>query len=45
MISACWGVFIWKEFATAPARSKTLLAWMFVFFICGLTAVALAPLF
>jgi glucose uptake protein len=45
MISACWGVFIWKEFATAPARSKTLLVWMFVFFICGLTAVALAPLF
>jgi len=29
----------------APARSKTLLVWMFVLFICGLTAVALAPLF
>lgn len=45
MISACWGVFVWKEFAGAPARSKTLLVWMFVLFICGLTAVALAPLF
>lgn len=45
MISAWWGVFVWKEFATAPARSKTLLVWMFVLFICGLTAVALAPLF
>jgi glucose uptake protein len=45
MISAAWGVFIWREFATAPARSKTLLAWMFAFFVCGLTAVALAPLF
>jgi glucose uptake protein len=45
MVSACWGIFIWKEFAAAPARSKTLLVWMFVFFICGLTAVALAPLF
>ena len=45
MISACWGVFVWKEFASAPARAKTLLIWMFVFFICGLTAVALAPLF
>lgn len=45
MISACWGVFVWKEFADAPARSKTLLVWMFVLFICGLTAVALAPLF
>ncbi len=45
MISACWGVFVWKEFADAPTRSKTLLVWMFVLFICGLTAVALAPLF
>jgi len=45
MISASWGVFVWHEFATAPRRSKTLLAWMFVFFLCGLTAVALAPIF
>jgi glucose uptake protein len=45
MISACWGVFVWREFATAPVRSKTLLKWMFVFFLCGLTAVALAPIF
>ena len=45
MISACWGVFVWKEFSAAPPRSKTLLVWMFIFFICGLTAVALAPLF
>jgi glucose uptake protein len=45
MISACWGVFIWREFADAPLRSKKLLVWMFVFFLCGLTAVALAPLF
>ena len=45
MISACWGVFIWKEFADAPHKSKVFVAWMFVFFICGLTAVALAPIF
>lgn len=45
MVSACWGVFIWHEFAAAPRRSKTLLAWMFVFFLCGLTAVAVAPIF
>lgn len=43
MISACWGVFIWHEFSAAPRRSKTLLVWMFVFFIFGLTAVAVAP--
>jgi glucose uptake protein len=45
MISAAWGVFIWREFAAAPARSKQLLGWMFALFLCGLTAVALAPLF
>ena len=45
MISACWGVFIWKEFASAPSRSKVALAWMFVFFLCGLTAIAVAPRF
>jgi glucose uptake protein len=45
MVSAAWGVFIWKEFAGAPKRSTTLLVWMFVFFLCGLTAIALAPVF
>jgi glucose uptake protein len=45
MISACWGVFVWREFAAAPPRSKRFLTWMFVFFVCGLTAVALAPVF
>ncbi len=45
MISAAWGVFVWREFATAPRRAKTLLIWMFILFICGLTAIALAPVF
>ena len=45
MVSAAWGVFVWKEFAGAPKLSKTLLVWMFVFFACGLTAIALAPVF
>jgi len=45
MISAAWGVFIWHEFASAPRRSKRFLAWMFVFFLCGLTTIALAPIF
>jgi len=43
MVSACWGVFVWHEFAGAPKRAKTLLGWMFIFFIAGLAAVALAP--
>ncbi len=45
MISAAWGVFVWKEFSAAPSRSKMYLAWMFALFLCGLTAVALAPIF
>lgn len=45
MISAGWGVFVWHEFSAAPARSKTSLVWMFIFFLFGLTAVACAPLF
>lgn len=45
MISAAWGVFVWKEFADAPRRSKGFLAWMFVLFLGGLSAIALAPVF
>jgi glucose uptake protein len=44
MVSACWGVFVWKEFADAPSSAKRLLLFMFIFFALGLTAVALAPL-
>jgi glucose uptake protein len=45
MISACWGVFVWREFTEAPPLSKRYLAWMFVLFLSGLTAIAVAPLF
>jgi glucose uptake protein len=45
MVSACWGVFIWREFAAAPARSRQFLVWMFLFFLAGLSSIALAPLF
>ncbi|MGA3262665.1 MAG: GRP family sugar transporter [Terracidiphilus sp.] len=44
MISACWGVFVWREFAGAPRSARILLLFMFIFFILGLGAVALAPL-
>jgi glucose uptake protein len=44
MVTAAWGVFAWREFATAPAKAKQLLFWMFVLFLLGLTLVALAPL-
>jgi glucose uptake protein len=45
MISACWGVFVWHEFSGAPRTAKTLLVFMFLFFLLGLGAIALAPLY
>ncbi len=45
MVSACWGVFVWREFAGAPRSAKLLLLFMFIFFALGLGAVALAPLY
>jgi glucose uptake protein len=44
MISAAWGVFVWREFAAAPVTAKRLIAWMFAFFLLGLSSVAIAPL-
>jgi glucose uptake protein len=44
MISALWGVFVWKEFKGANARVKLLLGLMFLFFLFGLTSIALAPI-
>ena len=45
MVSVIWGVFVWKEFADAPAGARKLLLPMFVFFGAGLGAIAVAPLF
>lgn len=45
MVSAAWGVFVWREFAQAPPKATRLLAPMFIVFIFGLAAVAVAPLF
>jgi glucose uptake protein len=45
MVSALWGVFVWHEFAGAPRSAKILLLFMFIFFLLGLGAVALAPLY
>jgi len=36
MIAAIWGVFIWKEFKTAPPGTNKLLAAMFAFYVLGL---------
>lgn len=44
MVSALWGVFIWKEFASAPAASRKLIPAMFIFFLLGLGSIAIAPM-
>ena len=42
MIAAFWGVFIWKEFRTAPPGTSAVLAAMFASFLAGLTLIVLA---
>ena len=37
LVAALWGVFIWKEFKTAPAGTSPLLALMFAAFVIGLS--------
>jgi glucose uptake protein len=44
MISALWGVFVWKEFRGAGTQVKLYLVLMFVCFLLGLTSIALAPI-
>jgi glucose uptake protein len=36
LVAALWGVFIWKEFKGASAKSNVLIGLMFLFFILGL---------
>ena len=42
MIAALWGVFVWKEFKGADAKTNRLVAAMFFFFILGLTLIVMA---
>tara|TARA_B100001750_G_scaffold202081_1_gene177168 strand:+ start:1156 stop:2154 length:999 start_codon:yes stop_codon:yes gene_type:complete len=42
MVAAFWGVFVWKEFKDAPIGTNKLIAFMFLFFILGLTLIIFA---
>jgi glucose uptake protein len=44
MISALWGVFVWREFRGSTPGTRVLLTLMFLSFLLGLTSVALAPI-
>ena len=45
MVSALWGVFVWKEFKDSPASARRLIPAMFFFFLIGLGLIAIAPMF
>jgi glucose uptake protein len=45
LISALWGLLVWKEFRGANFQIKLLLAVMLVLFGCGLALVSIAPLY
>jgi glucose uptake protein len=45
MVSALWGLLVWKEFAGATPRVRLLLAAMLILFAAGLGLVSLAPLY
>jgi glucose uptake protein len=44
LVSALWGVFIWREFAGAGVKVSVLLILMFACFLAGLASIAVAPL-
>lgn len=45
MVSALWGLLVWKEFAGAGGKVKILLALMLILFLVGLITVSIAPLY
>jgi glucose uptake protein len=45
MISALWGILVWKEFAGGGPKVSSLLALMMVLFLAGLSLISIAPLY
>jgi glucose uptake protein len=43
MVSALWGILVWREFAGADSKVKSLVAAMLVLFIGGLAMISIAP--
>jgi glucose uptake protein len=42
LVAALWGVFVWKEFRSAPEGTSRLLALMFASFVAGLALIVYA---
>ena len=45
MVSALWGLIVWKEFAGARQNVRVLLALMLILFVAGLALISIAPLY
>jgi glucose uptake protein len=45
LISALWGVLVWKEFRGADSHVRMLLTLMFILFAAGLTLISVAALY
>jgi glucose uptake protein len=45
MVSALWGLLVWKEFAGASGKVRVLLTLMLVLFLAGLIIFWIAPLY
>ena len=44
LIAAIWGVFIWKEFKSAPRSATPLIVLMFLGYAAGLVLIGVATL-
>ncbi|TNF69561.1 MAG: multidrug DMT transporter permease [Gammaproteobacteria bacterium] len=44
LIAAIWGVFIWKEFSSAPKGTNKLLTLMFLLYIVGLALIVISKI-
>ena len=45
MVSALWGLLVWREFAGAIRQVRIMLAIMLILFLAGLSLISLAPLY
>ena len=42
IVAALWGIFIWKEFASAPKGTNKLLYLMLFFYLIGLACIIIS---
>lgn len=44
LVSALWGLLVWKEFAGSTGKARLYIVLMLLFFVAGLALVSIAPL-